>query len=68
VMQEALERGLDEYDWLAGDVLYKRQLSTTTRELIWGELPHGLRGHLIEQLMHARHYARCLRQRAAQAA
>jgi CelD/BcsL family acetyltransferase involved in cellulose biosynthesis len=67
VMQEALERGLDEYDWLAGDVLYKRQLSTTTRELIWGALPHGPRGHLIEQLMRARHSARQLGQRAVPA-
>jgi CelD/BcsL family acetyltransferase involved in cellulose biosynthesis len=63
VMQEALERGLNEYDWLAGDVLYKRQLSTTTRELVWADLPHGPRGHLIEQLMRARRYARRLRQR-----
>jgi CelD/BcsL family acetyltransferase involved in cellulose biosynthesis len=68
VMQEALERGLDEYDWLAGDVLYKRQLSTTTRELVWADLPHGPRGHLIEQLIRARRYARHLKQRASKPA
>jgi hypothetical protein len=28
---------------LAGDVLYKRQLSTTTREMIWAGLPRGAR-------------------------
>jgi CelD/BcsL family acetyltransferase involved in cellulose biosynthesis len=54
VMQAALERGLDEYDWLAGDVLYKRQLSTTTRELVWARLPHGARGHLIDSMIRAR--------------
>lgn len=64
VMQVALERGLDAYDWLAGDVLYKRQLATTTRELIWAELPRGARGHLVEQLMRAKRYARRVRQGA----
>jgi CelD/BcsL family acetyltransferase involved in cellulose biosynthesis len=67
VMQAALERGLDEYDWLAGDVFYKRQLSTTTRQLIWAELPHGPRGHLIEQLIRARRSARRVRRRSTTA-
>jgi hypothetical protein len=34
-MQACFERGLTEYDFLAGDSAYKRQLSTTTRELVW---------------------------------
>ena len=34
-MQSCYERGLTEYDFLAGDSIYKRQLSTATRELVW---------------------------------
>ena len=34
-MQASLERGFSEYDLLAGDSRYKRELSTTTRELVW---------------------------------
>jgi CelD/BcsL family acetyltransferase involved in cellulose biosynthesis len=34
-MQACFERGLIEYDFLAGDSAYKQQLSTTTRELVW---------------------------------
>jgi CelD/BcsL family acetyltransferase involved in cellulose biosynthesis len=41
VMQAALERGFDEYDWLAGDVLYKRMLATDERELTWASRPIG---------------------------
>lgn len=41
VMQAALERGLDEYDWLAGDVLYKRMLSTAEHQLVWASRPIG---------------------------
>src|SRR5262249_42727453 len=33
-MQEAAERGLEENDWPAGDLLDKRQRSTRTRELV----------------------------------
>jgi CelD/BcsL family acetyltransferase involved in cellulose biosynthesis len=34
-MQCCYDRGLKEYDFLAGDSLYKRQLSTSQRELVW---------------------------------
>ena len=34
-MQACLERGLDEYDFLAGESRYKRELSNTERTLIW---------------------------------
>lgn len=34
-MQECLERGLSEFDFMVGDSPYKHQLSTTTRELVW---------------------------------
>jgi CelD/BcsL family acetyltransferase involved in cellulose biosynthesis len=37
-MRAALERGLDEYDFLAGDQRYKRELSNTERELVWASL------------------------------
>jgi len=37
-MQAALERGLDEYDFLAGDQRYKRELSNAERELVWAAL------------------------------
>lgn len=34
-MQACFERGMCEYDFLAPDSRYKRDLSTTTRELVW---------------------------------
>jgi CelD/BcsL family acetyltransferase involved in cellulose biosynthesis len=34
-MQACLERGLSEYDFLAGEARYKRELSTTARTLVW---------------------------------
>ncbi len=34
-MQEALERGIDEYDFLAGDQRYKRELANMERQLVW---------------------------------
>jgi len=37
-MQAALERGLEEYDFLAGDQRYKRELSNAERELVWASL------------------------------
>jgi CelD/BcsL family acetyltransferase involved in cellulose biosynthesis len=54
MMQAALERGLDEYDWLAGDVLYKRELSTTSRELIWASARRGTRIQAIYKLARAK--------------
>ncbi len=61
VMQAALERGLDEYDWLAGDVLYKRQLATTTRQLVWASAARGARIHFIYELAKANRLAKRLR-------
>jgi len=34
-MRACHERGLAEYDFLAGDGRYKRELATVTRELVW---------------------------------
>lgn len=34
-MQACFDRGLAEYDFLAGDSRYKQELSTTTRDLVW---------------------------------
>jgi CelD/BcsL family acetyltransferase involved in cellulose biosynthesis len=61
VMQAAMERGLDEYDWLAGDVLYKRQLATTTRQLVWASAARGARIHFIYELARAKRLAQRLR-------
>jgi CelD/BcsL family acetyltransferase involved in cellulose biosynthesis len=36
-MAEARNRGLTELNWLAGNSRYKRDLSNTTRSLLWGE-------------------------------
>jgi CelD/BcsL family acetyltransferase involved in cellulose biosynthesis len=48
IMQAAMERGLVEYDWLAGDVLYKRELSTSSRELLWARHTEGLYIHMLD--------------------
>jgi len=34
-MQACYERGFSEYDFLAGESIYKHQLSTDARELVW---------------------------------
>lgn len=65
IMQAALERGLSEYDWLAGDVLYKRELSTGARELIWARQPKGVAIHLIDGASHLRRIARARLNRRA---
>lgn len=47
-MQACLERGLREYDFLMGDMRYKRELSTTERELVWAVASRpGLKGRLL---------------------
>lgn len=56
-MQAALERGLDEYDWLAGDVLYKRELSTTSRELVWAWAPTGFKMRALDAAAAARNWS-----------
>jgi hypothetical protein len=40
-MQACLERGLEVYDHLSGDSLYKRQLSTGCEALVWAALPRA---------------------------
>ena len=57
VMQSALERGIEEYDHLAGDIFYKRQLSTTSRELVWAKARSGTRIHVIYKLAEAKRRA-----------
>jgi len=57
VMQEALQRGLDEFDWLAGDAFYKRQLTTTSRELVWIRTSQGARIQAIYKLVEAKNLA-----------
>ncbi|MCC6791341.1 MAG: GNAT family N-acetyltransferase [Thermomicrobiales bacterium] len=57
MMQSAMERGLTEYDWLAGDVLYKRELSTTSRELIWARQPKGIAIHVLDHAARAKRVA-----------
>jgi CelD/BcsL family acetyltransferase involved in cellulose biosynthesis len=37
-MQSALEAGFDEYDLLAGDQRYKRELAATERQLVWARV------------------------------
>jgi CelD/BcsL family acetyltransferase involved in cellulose biosynthesis len=37
IIQYCLERGFDDFDFLSGDVDYKRVLSTGSRELVWAE-------------------------------
>ncbi|HQY31473.1 MAG TPA: GNAT family N-acetyltransferase, partial [Thermomicrobiales bacterium] len=61
VMQAALERGIDEYDHLAGDALHKRTLATTSRDLAWARIPSGTRIQIIYKLAEARRRTRALR-------
>ena len=37
-MRACLERGFDEYDFLAGDARYKDELSTGARHMVWASL------------------------------
>jgi CelD/BcsL family acetyltransferase involved in cellulose biosynthesis len=53
-MEAALQHGFHEYDWLSGDVFYKRQLSTTAREMIWARSSRGLRINGIHALERAK--------------
>ncbi len=39
VLDEARRRGYREFNWLAGDHRYKKDLSTGARSLIWAEIP-----------------------------
>jgi len=54
-MQECYERGLSEYDFLAGDSRYKRDLATGSGELIWATSRRpALRWHVLDRLATAR--------------
>jgi hypothetical protein len=47
-MQACLDRGLMEYDFLMGDMRYKRELSNTERELVWAVASRpGIKGRLL---------------------
>lgn len=50
-MQACCDRALCEYDFMAGDARYKRELSTTTRQLVWarGQRP-ALRWRVMDRL------------------
>ena len=72
LMREGIDRGFREINWLAGDSRWKRELSTTTRELVWAERvvspwAYAVRGALackpLGPAAHAR--AAALRSRAA---
>jgi CelD/BcsL family acetyltransferase involved in cellulose biosynthesis len=54
-MQACLEHGLIEYDFLAGDSRYKRDLSNSSRELVWAtaERP-AWRWRMMDALAHLR--------------
>jgi CelD/BcsL family acetyltransferase involved in cellulose biosynthesis len=66
VMQEALERGYGAYDWLSGDVFYKKQLSTTEGELIWAIAARGARIRVINKLAEGKRLAQRLTTSRAQ--
>lgn len=56
VMQAAQERGFSEYDWLAGDALYKRELSTATRTLVTARSIRGPRMRVLDGLTRAKRF------------
>jgi CelD/BcsL family acetyltransferase involved in cellulose biosynthesis len=57
-IEEAIAKGLDELNWLAGDVRYKRELANAQRELIWAELHRGPRMVAIDAMRKARAWQR----------
>src|SRR5262249_47590578 len=60
-MEEGKRRSLLKYDFLAGDSLYKRQLSNTAGTLIWASAGRGLRARLMNTARSLVHRARELR-------
>lgn len=47
-MQAYLDKGLNEYDFLMGEMRYKRELSNTERELVWAVASRpGIKGRLL---------------------
>jgi CelD/BcsL family acetyltransferase involved in cellulose biosynthesis len=60
-MEQCLRRGLDEYDFLAGDARYKRELSTGERTLVWAVLRRGrVKWRTLDALLWAREQSRAL--------
>jgi CelD/BcsL family acetyltransferase involved in cellulose biosynthesis len=54
-MQESFERGMTEFDFMAGEGSHKRELSTGTRELVWASARRpGARWRIIDALAAAR--------------
>jgi CelD/BcsL family acetyltransferase involved in cellulose biosynthesis len=50
-MQACFEQGMDEYDFLAGDSRYKKDLSTMSRQLVWATARRpALRWRLMDYL------------------
>jgi CelD/BcsL family acetyltransferase involved in cellulose biosynthesis len=61
-MQACYERGLQEYDFLAGDTIYKRELSTAARELVWARWRRpAFRWLAMDQLAKVRRGVRSVR-------
>jgi Acetyltransferase (GNAT) domain len=61
-MQSCYERGLMEYDFLAGDSIYKRQLSTATRELVWARWRRpAFRWRVVDELAKVKRRIRSVR-------
>jgi hypothetical protein len=64
-MQSSYERGLKEYDFLAGDSRYKRELSTRERELVWATWRRpALRWQVMDELVRLRRQVRAVARRA----
>jgi len=61
-MQECLDRGLAEFDFMVGDSPHKQELSTATRELVWatGRRP-ALRWRAMDALAAGRRWVRARR-------
>ena len=65
-MQECSDRGLGEYDFLAGDARYKDELSTGHRELVWATWHRRTpRGRLIDGAVRLRTRAAAMRRGSA---
>lgn len=60
-MEECVRRGIDEYDFLAGDARYKRELSTGEETIVWASLGRGtLKSRTLDALLRARRWLRAL--------
>jgi GNAT acetyltransferase-like protein len=61
-MQACFERGLREYDFLAGDARYKRELSTGHQELVWATWRRPtVRGRALDGLARVKAWAEAMR-------